>query len=88
MVTSIFEKKLSHRTDNKITGLGKLPSKDKFSIKGEKGESIIPMVFLLISASILLGSLVWLHRFFENKTREHLYEFKKNWNSLSQRYPE
>jgi len=88
MVTSLLKKKLPHRTDNKIMGLGKPPSEDKFSIKGEKGESFISLVFLIMSASILLASLVWLHRYFENKTREHINEFKKNWNSLSQRYPE
>ena len=50
--------------------------------EGQTGEVLLPLAGLLVIASLLLGSLFWLSRHFEIKTKEHLNEFRKNWNKL------
>lgn len=53
---------------------------------GERGDTILPFVLIMGMAAALFGSLFFLNKYFERKTEEHLYEFKKKWNELEARY--
>lgn len=40
----------------------------------------------LLITGMLFGGLVWLNKHFEQKTKDHLYEFKNKWNALEKKY--
>ena len=54
--------------------------------RGESGEIVLPLVLVLLTASFLFGSLFWLNTHFEKKTKEHLNDFRKDWQTLEGKY--
>lgn len=63
-------------------------AENQIQIRGEAGEVVLPLVLALVTASFLFGSLFWLNKHYENKTQEHLSDFRKDWNRLGQKYKE
>ena len=53
---------------------------------GERGEVVLNLVLLLMSASLLYGGLFWLNKTYELRTKEHLHDFEARWNHLSKKY--
>lgn len=39
-----------------------------------------------MTGGILFAGLFWLNKTYENKTKEHLYDFQIRWNALEQKY--
>jgi hypothetical protein len=66
--------------------MGKCETKNQLYLRGEAGEIILPLVLTIVTGSFLLGSLFWLNKHYEIKTKEHLSDFRKDWNSLEAKY--
>lgn len=81
-----FVKTLFFKPQDISQTMGKNTTKNKLSIRGESGEVILPLVFTLITGSFLFGSLFWLNKTYEQKTMEHLSEFRTKWNKLEEKY--
>lgn len=61
-------------------------TKNFLSFLGERGDSLLAFILIITSSMALFGSLYFLNKYFENKTKEHLYDFKKKWDHLETRY--
>ncbi len=57
-------------------------------IRRENGDTTINLAACLLICSILFISLIWLNKYFETKTKEHLNDFRKDWNYLEKKYQE
>lgn len=64
----------------------KSESRDNFPRAGERGEIVLPFVYCLVIAGLLMGGLFWLSLAYESKTKEHLRDFQNRWNSLQKKY--
>ncbi len=53
---------------------------------GERGEVVLTLSLLLSSGSLLLLAMFWLNSHYEKKTKDHLNEFRKDWNALHRKY--
>lgn len=77
---------LFRRTEFQIPSMGRNKTKDAFRIKREAGDVSVPLVCALMISSFIFGSLFWLNKHYENKTKEHLSAFTKDWNHLQKKY--
>ena len=62
------------------------PSADQSHYLGERGEVLLPLLFALLTSSFLLAGQLWINQTYEKKTKEHLDEFRKDWQKLEARY--
>lgn len=86
MDLSFFKMALSFGSQNPKCGSRELEAQSSLSSFGERGEVILPLVLTLLIASFLFSEQIWLNKFFERRTKEHLSEFQHRWNILEKRY--
>lgn len=82
----LFIKALFIADKNRSKELGETQSQNELPGRRESGEIVLPLVFAITLGSLLLGVLLSLNKYYENKTQEHLSDFKKNWNHLQRKY--
>lgn len=82
----LFAKALCFSSRNRFNQLGESKAQNEIRSKGERGEVVLPLVFAILSGSLLFGSLFWLNKYYEKKTTEHLSDFTKSWKRLEERY--
>lgn len=86
MELRFFFKTLFYKSKSRSSELGKNNTQNSLHFRGENGEVILPLILMMASAGLLFGGLFWLNKHFEYKTKEHLSDFTKNWNSLQKKY--
>ncbi len=82
----IFFKAVFYLNKDRCNRARKNKAQDRFRYRGEAGEVIFPVVLALATGSILFGTLFWLNKHYEKKTKEHLSDFRENWNRLEKKY--
>ncbi len=80
-----FKTVLSH-SHHQREELGLAKTRHQPRGQGERGDVVLPLVLSLMLSCGLFGSLFWLNKHYEKKTKEHLSEFQKNWRKLSEKY--
>ena len=86
MELQFFIKALWHFNQYYRLEMGRPFSKLQLQDRGQSGEILLPVACFLMAGTFLIASLVWLGQHFEIKTKEHLNEFRKEWNALEQKY--
>lgn len=54
--------------------------------QGERGDIILPFILTLMAGTFLFFGLFLLNTLYENRTKEHLHDFKNRWEYLEKRY--
>ena len=66
--------------------LGKTKSHHLSQNKREAGDITIPLLVSLGTASLLFLGLFLLNKLYHHRTKEHLHEFKNQWEQLEKKY--
>lgn len=74
------------RANSKRQRIPTVPTGDSYYREGERGEITLPLILTIVLAGFLMSSLLWLNKFYETQTKEHLYGFQNRWNALEKKY--
>ena len=84
----ILFKTVSSQSTNQFQKMGNPFSLHNIHDRGENGDTIVSLATCLLICSTLFISLIWLNKYFETRTKEHLNDFRKDWNYLEEKYQE
>ncbi len=82
----LFSKTLCFGPQGRSLDVGEPKTQDDLRSFRERGEAVLPLVLTILMGSFLFSSLFWLNKHYEQKTKEHLSDFAKNWKRLEERY--